>query len=118
MWFLVGNNYASRSASLKVPSAAGCGEVGSVGAAGSTTLVRLNTFHGLEGQWKGATSVAGEVDSLEAVVSSSEDSSLAAVGVGDGASDGAVDGVPSKFLRGDQPGGRRLLNGCRGRKSV
>lgn len=113
MWFLVGNNYASRSASLKVPSAAGSGEAASVGAAGSITSVRLNTFQGLEGQWKGATSVAGEADSLEAVVSSSEDSSLAAVGVGDG----AADGVP-KFLRGDQPGGRRLMSGCRRRKSV
>lgn len=114
MWFLVGNNYASRSASLKVPSAVGCGAVAFVGASGSATLVRFNTFQGLEGQWKGATSVAGEVDSLEAVVSSSEDSSLAAAGVGDG----AADGVPSKCLRGDQPGGRRLINGCRGRKSV
>lgn len=114
MWFLVRNNYASRSASLKVPSAVDCGELTSVGAVGSIVLFGLNSFQGLEGQWKGATSVAGEADSLEAVVSSSEDSSLAAVGVGDG----AADGVPSKCLRGDQPGGRRLMNGCSGRRSV
>lgn len=97
----VENCYASRSVSLKTgASAVMLGA--SVGAAG---LGGLKTFQGLEGQRRGSsgtTSAAGEADGLAAVVSSSEDSSLATEPGG------------STFLSGVQPGGRRLLKGWEG----
>lgn len=90
--------YASRSVSLRT----GASTVTlrpSVGAAG---LGGLKTFQGLEGQRRGSsgtTSAAGGAEGLAAVVSSSEDSSLATEPGG------------STFLSGVQPGGRRLLRG-------
>lgn len=93
-----------------------------VGAAGTTGLDALKGFQGLDGQWKGTpvTSVAeatsGEVDGLEAVVSSSEDASLAEAVVEGGEVDGGALNI--RFLRGDQPGGRRLLNNWRKQYSV
>lgn len=114
--------YASMSVSLRTPSANGCGEAASVvafvGAAdiGSTGL---KGFQGLDGQWKGlsmtepaAEATSGEADGLETVVSSSEDSSLVEA-LEAGAEDGgeAEEGTSNRrFLSGDQPGGRRLVN--------
>lgn len=69
----------------------------------------LKAFQGLEGQWNGLSVTASEeADGLEAVVSSSEDSSLVKVVLRDGeAGEGTL---IKKCLRGDQPGGRRMLN--------
>lgn len=72
----------------------------------------MNCFQGLEGQWKGWLLALGEADGLEAVVSSSDDSSLAGALDGDCIDGGDRDGEEaggggSRFLRGDQPGGRR-----------
>lgn len=106
-------NYASRSLSLKAPSAGGRGEAASaaaaVGASGTAWVGGLKAFQGLEGQWNGLSVTASEeADGLEAVVSSSEDSSLVNVGLWDGeAGEGTL---IKKCLRGDQPGGRRMLN--------
>lgn len=79
-------------------------------------------FQGLEGQWKGLlfTSSAAPVAEvgLETVVSSSDDSSLA-LAMGEFGEGGEGEGVGfveeggtsyRRFLSGDQPGGRRLLN--------
>lgn len=111
MWFSCGYIHPSRSKSLKVPSAAGCAAVAFVGAAG---LTGLKGFQGLDGQWKGLSFDASGVDGLEVLVSSSEDSSLAeSLGGAGGAAggDGTDSGTPyRKFLSGDQPGGRRLVN--------
>lgn len=96
-----------------------------VGAADTGGWTGWKGFQGLEGQWKGwlFTSSAAPVAEvgLEAVVSSSDDSSLAEAtegfgegGFGDG---GEGEGLLAeegtsyrRFLSGDQPGGRRLLN--------
>lgn len=76
----------------------------SVGAAGSGLI----GFHGSDGQWKGLSFTAGETDGLDAVESSSDDSSLVKTGVGGGE---VVGGTSiRKFLSGDQPAGRRLVN--------
>lgn len=76
---------------------------------GGAGLGGLKSFQGLDGQRRGSSvttsTTPGEADGLAAVVSSSEDSSLAKVGstwLGD-----APGG--STFLSGVQPGGRRLL---------
>lgn len=128
MWFPCGKIYPVRSASLKVPSATGFGEASAAASVGAkaTTSTGLNGFQGLDGQWKGLSSAAetttsAEPDVLAAVVSSSEDSSLAEALEGDAAEDDDVgfaivgsEGVGGtsnrKFLSGDQPGGRRLTN--------
>lgn len=88
--------------SLKVPSAEGCGD-----AAGWTGL---KGFQGLDGQWKGLLSFAGEADGLDAVVSSSDDSFLGLGFKGGFEGDAAEGTAYRKFLSGDQPGGRRLMN--------
>lgn len=96
----VENCYASRSVSLKTGASAV-----TLASVGATGLGGLKTFQGLEGQRRGSsgtTSGAGEADGLAAVVSSSEDSSLAA------------EPGCSTFLSGVQPGGRRLLKGWEG----
>lgn len=93
-----------------------------VGAAGTAGLGALKGFQGLDGQWKGTsvTSVAeatsADADGLEAVVSSSEDASLAEALVGGGEVD--REALNIRFLRGDQPGGRRLVNNWRKQYSV
>lgn len=102
MW-KVGQYYASRSLSLKAGAFAADWVGASVGAA---ALGGLKGFQGLEGHRRGSsttTSATGEAEGLAAVVSSSEDSSLApvvpVVGTGGG----------STLLRGVQPAGRRLM---------
>lgn len=90
MW-KVENYCASRSVSLKAGAAAAGWLAASVGAAG---LAGLKGFQGLDGHRRG--------EGLAAVVSSSEDSSLAKGVLVEG------EGVPT-FLSGVQPGGRRLL---------
>ena len=80
---------------------------------GAASLTGLKVFQGLDGQWKGLSFTAsGEVDGLEAVVSSSEDSSLPAATTGAPVAAGADGSGTSyrRFLSGDQPGGRRLVN--------
>lgn len=92
-----------------------------VGASGWT---KVKGFQGLDGQWKGpsctaSAATAGEAGGLEAVLSSSEDSSLSGAlsealweAVAGGGEDGdeAVGGALSRmFLSGDQPAGRRLV---------
>lgn len=101
-----------------------------VGAPGIGGCTGWKGFQGLEGQWKGllftSPSALVALVGLEAVVSSSDDSSLAeAMGgfcegaFGDGGGGGGgfegeglvEEGATSNmFLSGDQPGGRRLLN--------
>lgn len=105
------------SVSLKAASAEGCGAVASaaalVGGAGIAGRTGLKGFQGLDGQWKGlsftvsvAEAASGAADGLRAVESSSEDSSLAEALEGT-----AVGGTSNRrFLSGDQPGGRRLVN--------
>ncbi len=83
--------------------------VGAAAIAGSTGL---KGFQGLYGQWKGSLIASGETDGLETVVSSSEDSSLAEALEGGAEVGGeAEEGTSNRrFLSGDQPGGRRLVN--------
>lgn len=86
---------------------AGASAAGWLGASvGAAALGGLKGFQGLDGHRRGSsatTSVPGEAECLAAVVSSSEDSSLAkGVVVGGG-------GVWSAVLSGVQPGGRRLM---------
>lgn len=71
----------------------------------------MTGVQGLDGQWKGLSFASGEAACFEAVVSSSEDSSLAEACVDSGKDgDAAVAGTSyRKFLSGDQPGGRRLV---------
>lgn len=88
-----------------------------MGAAGG---MGLKGFQGLDGQWKGlsfpaSAPMSGEEGGLDAVVSSSEDSSLAeALSVEGGlvvVGGEVMEGNSNRmFLRGDQPGGRRLIN--------
>lgn len=95
--------YASRSVSLKGGASAAGWLGASVGAAG---LGGLKGFQGLDGHRRGSpaiTLVPGEAEGLAALVSSSEDSSLAKVVLGEG------EGGCSTFLSGVQPVGRRLL---------
>lgn len=75
-----------------------------VGGAGIAGWTGLKGFQGLDGQWKGWSFPASKATSeeTEAVVSSSEDSSL-----GEDVEGGLVSKI---FLSGDQPGGRRLVN--------
>lgn len=90
--------YASRSLSLR----AGASAAGWVGASvGAAALGGLKGFQGLDGHRWGLS--MGEAEGLAAVVSSSEDSSLAPGVLGDG------EGGSSTLLRGVQPGGRRLM---------
>lgn len=76
----------------------------------------MKGFQGLEGQWKGWSfaSATCETVGVAVVVSSSDDLSLVVVAAGfsKGGDVGATLGLTSykKFLRGDQPGGRRLAN--------
>lgn len=111
------------SLSLKAPSVVGTGVASSTvvftTAEGTAALGGLKGFQGFDGQWKGlpvkrsAIGVTlGEADGLEMVVSSSEDSSLTADVLGDGG--GGV--MPSNFLSGLQPGGRRFLSNIWGRE--
>lgn len=100
-WCGGSQTHASRSVSLKVPSAVGVGEASAGGVGGKA-------LQGLDGQWNGwsisgSTAPSGAGDGLEPVVSSSDDSSLAGAAL-----DG--DGV-GEYLSGVQPGGRRLENG-------
>lgn len=116
-----GKIYASRSVSLKMPSAEGCGEgtsvVAFVGALAIGGWTGWKGFQGLEGQWNGFLFTSSAVPvaevGLEAVVSSSDDSlTEAIVGAAAGATECLVmEGGTSyrRFLSGDQPGGRRLL---------
>lgn len=74
--------YPSRSVSLKVPSAEGCGEASTVAFVGAASEAGWKAFQGLEGQWKGVSFTSSviartEAVGLGAVVSSSEDSSWA-----------------------------------------
>lgn len=120
MCFPLGRHYARRSLSLKAPSVVGAGVAFStvvfIAAVGPASVGGLKGFQGVDGQRKelsveGSASgvTPGEADGPETVVSSSEDSSLTVDLLGDG-------GVGSTFLRGLQPGGRRLLSNIWGRK--
>lgn len=86
-----------------------------VGAVGIPVLTGLKGFQGSDGQWKGLSFTAfeapsGEPDVLEAVVSSSDDSSLAEALDGESSGEAVARRLKITFLSGDQPGGRRLLN--------
>lgn len=101
-----GGPQANRSESLKVPSSSSAAAVGA-----PASIVK--TFQGLDGQWKGL-SEAGAGDTLDEVLSSSEDVSFGAAEAGGGAvveEATVVGGSPLAvrllILRGDQPGGRR-----------
>lgn len=76
-----------------------------VEATGAMAPGGLNGFQGSDGQWRWVlfTSMVGE-NILRALMSSSEDSSLAAGVIGDAV---VVEGASSKrmFLSGDQPAG-------------
>lgn len=91
-----------------------------MGAAAAPSMAGWKGFQGLEGQWVWLSAGAsGDAEGLEAAVSSSDDSSLAAglegdcAGGDDGEGEAEEGGLYRKFLRGDQPGGRRLLKVCR-----
>lgn len=99
--------------SLKAPSAGA--PVGMALVAERPECTWTKGFQGLEGQWKGVASEEGE----DLARSSSDDSSLveplgglalAGFGAWD-SGEGWGEGVTSssRFLRGDQPGGRRLV---------
>lgn len=106
-------NYDCRSVSLK---GRGCGE-----AASTVDLVEaaewggFKAFQGLDGQWKrwSFAFASRKTDGVADVVSSSDDSLvLAVVGGCEGEDVAVAGGLTSyrKCLRGDQPGGRRLVN--------
>lgn len=94
---------------------------GFIAAVGPATVGGLKGFQGADGQRKGLSVersafgvTSGEADGPETVRSSSEDSSLTVDLLGDGGV--GVMALASTFLRGLQPGGRRLLPNIWGRK--